>query len=84
MTEPHVGGLAMRDDVQERLSLRTIVVRYPDGDRQYWLTEETFTAGDELRRNGHTWVVEDVLGPRRSGGYTTVTLRNRDAERESA
>jgi hypothetical protein len=74
----------MHDDVQERLSLRTIVVRYPDGDRQYWLTEETFSAGDELRRNGHTWVVEDVLGPRRSGGYTTVTLRDRDAEAKSS
>ena len=69
----------MHDDVQTRLSLRTIVVRYPDGDTQYWLTEETFAAGDELRRNGHTWVVEAVLGPSRSGGYPTVTLREKDA-----
>ena len=68
----------MHDDVQTRLSLRTIVVRYPDGDTQYWLTEETFSAGDELRRNGHTWVVEDVLGPSLSGGYPTVTLREKD------
>ena len=70
----------MHDDVQERLSLRTIVVRYPDGDKQYWLTEEIFSPGDELRRNGHTWLVADVLGPRRSGGYPTVKLRARDVE----
>jgi hypothetical protein len=70
----------MPDDVQARRSLRTIVVRYPDGDTQYWLTEETFSAGDELRRNGHTWVVDDVLGPRRSGGYPTVTLREKDGK----
>jgi hypothetical protein len=70
----------MRHDVQERLSLRTIVVRYPDGDTQYWLTEEVFSVGDELKRNGHTWVVEDVLGPRRSGGYPTITLRERNGK----
>jgi hypothetical protein len=71
----------MPEDVHARLSLRTIVVRYPDGDTQYWLTEESFSPGDELRRNGHTWVVEDVLGPRSSGGYPTVTLRGREVER---
>jgi hypothetical protein len=71
----------MQEHVQERLALRTIVVRYPDGDTQYWLTEEIFSPGDELRRNGHTWVVDDVLGPRRSGGYPTVTLRKRDVQR---
>jgi hypothetical protein len=76
--------VAIHEEVQERLSLRTVVVRYPDGDRQYWLTEEAFSIGDELRRNGQTWVVDDVLGPRRSGGYTTVTLRDRDAVAESS
>jgi hypothetical protein len=69
----------MRDNVKDRLSLRTIVVRYPDGDKQYWLTDETFSRGDELTRNGHTWIVDDVLEPTRSGSHTTMKLREVDA-----
>jgi hypothetical protein len=64
----------MRDNVTDRL-VRTVIVRFPDGDKQYWLTEETFVVGDAIRaRNGQTLVVEEVLDPAQSGTYMTVKL----------
>ena len=56
-------------------SARTIVVRYPNGDKEYWLSEEAYSAGDKIRgRNGRMLVVEEVIEPLESGTYTTMKL----------
>jgi hypothetical protein len=68
----------MHEKIEELSSVRTIVVRYPDGRTQFWLTEETFAEGKELRRNGQTWIVQSVLQPEQSNGSATVTLRDAD------
>ena len=70
----------MRSYTNDRLSVRTVVVRYPNGDREYWLTEEAFSVGSEIRgRDGRTLVIEQVLEPSQSGTYTTVTLTDEAA-----
>lgn len=65
----------MNEQIRDALATRTVAVRLPDGDTQYWLTDQVFVEGDTLRRNGHAWVVADVLDHKRSGGYLTVKLR---------
>jgi hypothetical protein len=65
----------MRSYAKDRLSVRTVVVRYPDGEKEYWLTEQAFSVGDEIHgRDGRTLVVEEVLEPSQSGTYTTLRL----------
>jgi hypothetical protein len=68
----------MRDNVKDLLSLRTVVVRFPDGEKEYWLSEATFSRGDELSRNGRAWLVDEVLDPTQTGDHTTVKLREAD------
>jgi hypothetical protein len=70
----------MASNARDLLSVRTLVVRYPNGDKEYWLTEEVFSVGDEIRgRSGGTLVVEEVLEPSQSGSYTTVKLTDEAA-----
>jgi hypothetical protein len=65
----------MRSRIEDHVSVRTVIVRYPDGDKQYWLTAEAFSVGDEIcRADGRTLVVEQVLEPPRSDTHTTVKL----------
>jgi hypothetical protein len=68
----------MHDNKKELSSVRTVFVCYPDGHKQFWLTEETFAEGEELRRNGHSWVVQSVLQPEQSGGSPMIMLREAD------
>jgi hypothetical protein len=71
---------AMREQLQDRLAYRTVAVRLPNGETEYWLTDQVFAAGDRYKRNGHTWEVTDVLPPTRNGrSHLTVRLSEGDA-----
>jgi hypothetical protein len=65
----------MQGQVQEAPMTRTVSVRIPGGETQYWLTDQAFSEGDRLVRNDRAWVVSEVLPPSRSGGYLTIVLR---------
>jgi hypothetical protein len=57
---------------------RTVIVRFPDGTTQYWLTDRAFSKGDVIGQNGQRWIVSEVLGPNGSGTDITVTRRASD------
>jgi hypothetical protein len=70
---------AMNQQAQALLATRTVVVRLPNGDTEYWLTDHVFIEGDKYERHGNVWEVADVLPPSRNGGsYLTVRLAERD------
>ena len=71
----------MAEQVKDPLSTRTVVISFPDGQSQYWLTDQLFAAGDTIQRNGNAWVVADVLEPARSGGYLKIVLRDLNGSR---
>jgi hypothetical protein len=73
----------MREEIRDRLAMRTVCVRTPSGESEYWLTDQDFAAGDMLRRNGHVWVVADVLQPGSGRSHLTVRLRQADAHSPS-
>ena len=61
---------------QLTLHKRTVVVRFPDGQDEYWLTDQAFEVGQLVSRNGDTTlIVSDILDPDRTGTHLTVTLR---------
>jgi hypothetical protein len=47
----------------------TLTILYPDGEREFWLTNRTFAPGDVLERNMRSWVVvriDDGVGRKES------------------
>jgi hypothetical protein len=68
------GGDTVSENASEPLSTRTVVISFPDGQSQYWLTDIVFTVGDTIKRDARSWIVADVLTPARSGGYLKVRL----------
>jgi hypothetical protein len=68
----------MRKYVTDQLSTRTVVICFPDGETQYWLTDQVFSPGDTLRRNGRAWFVSDVLDSLQTGSYAKIRLRDHD------
>jgi hypothetical protein len=68
------GGDVMSERANEVLSTRTVVMSFPDGESQYWLTDQVFSVGDTIRRDARSWIVADVLTPARSGGYLKIRL----------
>jgi hypothetical protein len=66
----------MSTRVRDLLSTRTVVVRFPGGNTEYWLTDQVFAAGDPLRRSDGAWVVAEVLGADRTDGYEAIILRD--------
>jgi hypothetical protein len=70
---------AMSQQAQALLATRTVVVRFPNGETEYWLTDRVFVEGETYVRNGNVWEVADVLPPSRNGGnYLTVRLAEGD------
>ena len=55
------------------MSLKPLIVRYPEGGSTPLLGESTPQEGDEITRNGDTWIVEEVT--ENDDGDTVVTLR---------
>jgi len=54
---------------------RTLTIYYPDGRREYWLTDQVFEVGDLLERAAGSWFVESVDDPNEAGMHTTVVVR---------
>jgi hypothetical protein len=66
----------MSTRVSALLATRTVVVRFPGGNTEYWLTDQVFAIGDPLRRSDGEWIVADVLGADRTDGYEAIILRD--------
>jgi hypothetical protein len=69
----------MNDQLRELLSIRTVAVRFPDGDTEYWLTDQLFSVGQTITSRGREWAVVDVLVPGRDGNYSVV-VREQEIE----
>ncbi len=54
---------------------RTLTILYPDGRREFWLTNQVFEPGDLLDRNSGSWVVISVDELNDAGKHTTVVVR---------
>jgi len=54
---------------------RTLTIYYPDGRREYWLTDQVFEVGDLLERAAGSWFVESVDDPNEAGKHTCVVVR---------
>lgn len=70
----------MDERVKELLAHRTVAIRLPRGETEYWLTSQTFVIGESIRCRDRDWIVQSV-----SDGYArdecpSVTL----GESESA
>jgi hypothetical protein len=64
----------MSTRARDLLATRTVVVRFPGGSTEYWLTDQVFAAGDKLSRSDGEWVVADVLGADRTDGYEAIIV----------
>ncbi len=54
---------------------RNLTIRYPDGHREYWFTDQVFVPGDLLERDAGSWIVVRVGVPNETGKHTTVVVR---------
>ena len=54
---------------------RTLTIVYPDGHREYWLTDQVFVAGDLLERAAGSWIVVSIGEQNEAGKHTTVVVR---------
>ena len=54
---------------------RTLTITYPDGRREYWLTDQVFEPGDLLERAAGSWIVVSVDGHNEAGKHTSVVVR---------
>jgi hypothetical protein len=54
---------------------RTLSLLFPNGETQFWLTEEMFEVGDRITRDGQTWVITSLGNFNRDGKALAVTLR---------
>ena len=61
-------------DTEDLLATRTLALRFPEGDTQYWLTDRVFAVGETIERYGRTFVVSDVASTRETGREPRITL----------
>ena len=54
---------------------RTLSLLFPNGETQFWLTEQMFEVGDRITRDGQIWVVTSLGNFNRDGKALAVTLR---------
>ena len=54
---------------------RTLSLLFPNGETQFWLTEQLFDVGDKIIRDGQTWVVTSLGNFNRDGKAMAVTVR---------
>jgi len=57
---------------------RTLSLFFPNGETQFWLTEQLFDVGDEITRDGQTWIVASLGNFNRDGKALAVTVRPDD------
>jgi hypothetical protein len=71
-----VGGGGVMSEQTEETGIRTVLVRFPGGETQYWLTDRQFTAGTNVSDGGDEWIVTEVV-PLPDG---SIKIALRDAE----
>jgi hypothetical protein len=54
---------------------RTLSLLFPNGETEFWLTEQMFEVGDKITRGGQTWVITSLGNFNRDGKALAVTLR---------
>ena len=54
---------------------RTLSLLFPNGETQFWLTEQMFEVGNMITRDGQTWVITGLGNFNRDGKALAVTLR---------
>jgi hypothetical protein len=60
---------------------RVLTILFPNGTREYWLTELVFEPGAKIQRNGSAWAVVSVSGGNAAGKHMMVRVRpDRDAQ----
>ncbi len=52
-----------------------MIVRFPEGETQYWLTDKSFAVGEPVTEGGETFLVSEILDPESTDTHLTVTLR---------
>jgi hypothetical protein len=53
----------------------TLTILYPDGEREFWLTNRTFAPGDVFDRNRRSWIVVRIdQGVGRNHSSTVVVM----------
>jgi hypothetical protein len=57
---------------------RTLSLLFPNGETQFWLTEQSFEVGDRITRDGQTWVITSLGNFNRDGKALAATLRADD------
>ena len=57
---------------------RTLSLLFPNGETQFWLTQQLFDVGDEITRDGQTWIVASLGNFNRDGKALAVTVRPDD------
>jgi hypothetical protein len=60
------------------MSPRILSLLFPDGDTQFWHTNELFTVGDKITRDGQTWIITSLGNFNRDGKALAVTVRPDD------
>ena len=68
------GEALMRHQAQKSKRTRTVTVRFPGGERAYWLTDQVFAVGGTVTGNGRSWVVSEVLQENERDGHLTIRL----------
>jgi hypothetical protein len=62
----------MNEQAQALLATRTVAVRLPSGESEYWLTDRVFNQGDTYTRHGKKWEIAEVMPPGRNGHHYVV------------
>jgi hypothetical protein len=62
------------------LATRTVALRFPEGETQYWLTDKVFSVGETIQRDGRIYVVREVASTRETGREPRITLEDLTAE----
>jgi hypothetical protein len=60
------------------MSPRLLSLLFPDGDTQFWFTNEVFAVGDRVIRDGQAWIVTSLGNFNRDGKALAMTLRPDD------
>ena len=69
----------MNQRVTEPLANRTVAVRFPNGDIEYWLTDQSFSIGQSIRCRNQDWIIDDPRDASEGKNHhETVTLRPAD------
>jgi hypothetical protein len=68
---------------KDPLDTRIVAVRLPDGETEYWMTEARFSVGETVWSRGRRWIVAHIAGPRETGAYPQVSLREESEDEES-